>query len=357
MRWTTPISLAWRRARTTWPTRARLVMRDAIAAALASALAWVLAQRLWDHPRPAFAVITAVICLVPGLPSHLKQARYQLVGCVLGIVIGELIYQLPQQHPTLLLSLAAFLAILLGGAVGPAPVVPIQAGVSVMLVLVMGPSIAGGARLLDVLVGAAVGLLCSQILFTSDPIKDMGRTASIFLRQLANGLELTLNACEQAKPAAAETALGQLSLAHESLAALRAAVGKARSSRRWSLRGRLNAERLDFVTRRYDRHAVRLYATCLLLAESLNRGLAHTQTPAPAGLISYCRWLIAACIDLAGQATVVALKADDPLARMPARPADAVAEADTFAPEWALARDNAEQLESALRALIGSRDA
>ena len=211
-------------------------------------------------------------------------------------------------------------------------------------------------RLLDVLVGASVGLLCSQVLFTSDPIKDMGRTASTFLKQLANGLDLTLNACEQAKPAAAETAMGQLSLAQESLAALRAAVGQAHSSRRWSLRGRLNADRLAFVARRYDRHAVRLYATCLLLAESLNRGIAHIQAAPPAGLISYCRWLVASCINLAEQDTVVALKADDPLAIMPAHGPEA-ADTASLAPEWALARDNARQLENALRALIGSRDA
>lgn len=357
MRWTSPISLAWRRARTTLPSRARLAMRDAVAAALACSLSWILAQHLWNHPRPAFAVVTAVICLAPGLPSHLKQARNLLVGCTLGIVIGDLVWQLPSQHPLLLLSLATFLSILLGAAIGPAPVVPIQAGVSVVLVLVMGPGMAGGARLLDVLVGASVGLLCSQVLFTSDPIKDMGRTASTFLKQLANGLELTLNACEQAQPAAAETAMGQLSLAQESLAALRAAVGQAHSSRRWSLRGRLNADRLAFVARRYDRHAVRLYATCLLLAESLNRGLSHTQAPPPAALLGYCRWLVASCIHLAEQDTVVALKADDPLAFMPPRPSEITEGSSGLAPEWALARDNARLLENALRALIGSRDA
>ena len=106
--------LAWRRAKTTLPSRARLALRDAIAAALASMLAWVIAQQLWGHPKPAFAVVTAVICLAPGLPSHLKQARSLLIGCTLGIVIGDLLWQLPEQHLLLRMSLGAFLSILLG---------------------------------------------------------------------------------------------------------------------------------------------------------------------------------------------------------------------------------------------------
>jgi uncharacterized membrane protein YgaE (UPF0421/DUF939 family) len=61
--------LAWRRAKTTFPSRARLALRDAIAAALASMLAWVIAQQLWGHPKPAFAVVTAVICLAPDCPA------------------------------------------------------------------------------------------------------------------------------------------------------------------------------------------------------------------------------------------------------------------------------------------------
>lgn len=358
MRWSNPITLAWRRARTTFPSRAKLAARDAIAAALASALAWQLARLLWNHPRPAFAVVTAVICLAPGLPSHLKQAKSLLIGCTLGIVIGDLLWQLPDQHLLIRLSAGIFLAVLLGAIIGPAPAVPIQSGVSVVLVLGLGPSAAGSARLLDVLVGAAVGLLFSQVLFTSNPIKDMGRAASTFLKQLANGLDLILKACQMQQADSAETALGQLSLAHESLAALRAAVGQAHASRRWSLRGRLNADRLAFVTRRYDRHALRVYATALLLAESMNRATSHTHSPPPEVLSSYCRWLVDACLDLANQPTVVALKSDDPLATLaPWQPEVQPNIAPLLAADWQAAYEAAQQFENALRALIGSRDA
>ena len=71
-------------------------------------------------------------------------------------------WQLLDTHPLVRMSIGMFFAILLGAAIGPAPVVPIRAGVSVALVLAMGPESAGGTRLVDVLLGASVGLLFSR---------------------------------------------------------------------------------------------------------------------------------------------------------------------------------------------------
>ncbi|MFK3704739.1 aromatic acid exporter family protein [Klebsiella sp. NPDC088457] len=357
MHWLVRLRLAWRQVITTLPSRARQAARDALATALACVLAWVLAGWLWGHEHPTFAIVTAVVCLAPGLPSHLKQARNLVIGCTLGIVMGELMWQFPDTHPLVRMSVGMFFAILLGAVIGPAPVVPIQAGVSVALVLAMGPDTAGGTRLLDVLLGAAVGLLFSQVLFTSNPFKDIGRATSDFLRQIGNGLDRVLRACEAQSGEAAEAALGHLSQAQGSLAALRAAVTEAQVSKRWSLRGRLNAGRLALVTRRYDRHAVRAYATALLLAESLGRATSHTHTPPPAAVMAYCQWLSDSCMVLARQSAVVALTADDPQASMGTRPQSAATEGDMLQPEWIAVEDNARQLEHALRALLGSRDA
>ncbi|WP_454692223.1 FUSC family protein [Achromobacter aloeverae] len=357
MHWLVRLRLAWRQITTTFPSRARLAARDALATALACAVAWLLAVRLWGHQHPTFALVSAVVCLAPGVPSHLKQARNLVIGCALGIVMGELMWQLPDTYPLVRMSVGMFFAILAGAVIGPTPVVPIQAGVSVALVLAMGPGTAGGTRLLDVLLGAAVGLLFSQVLFTSNPFKDIGRAASDFLLQIGNGLDRSLKACEARSGDAAEAALGRLQQAQESLAALRAAVAEAQVSKRWSLRGRLNAGRIAFVARRYDRHAVRAYAVALLLAESLSRAISHTNTAPPAAVTAYCQWLSDSCMALARESAVVVLNDDDPRAHMGPRPQSAAADASMPAPEWALVRDNAQQLEDALRALLGSRDA
>ena len=154
MHWLVRLRLAWRQITTGFPSRARLAARDALATALACLLAWLLAVWLLGHEHPTFAIVSAVVCLAPGVPSHLKQARNLVIGCTFGIVMGELMWQLPDTHPLVRMSIGMFFAILLGAAIGPAPVVPIQAGVSVALVLAMGPESAGGTRLVDVLLGA-----------------------------------------------------------------------------------------------------------------------------------------------------------------------------------------------------------
>jgi uncharacterized membrane protein YgaE (UPF0421/DUF939 family) len=57
-----------------------------------------------------------------------------------------------------------FVSMTAASSFGLGPVVPIQAGVSVLLVLTLGPETAGYTRMLDVLIGAAVGSLCGRCL-------------------------------------------------------------------------------------------------------------------------------------------------------------------------------------------------
>ena len=167
------------------PGRLRLALRDAIAASLGAMLAWELSHYLLGHPRPVFAAVTALVCLAPGLPSHLKQTWGLVLGCAIGIIVGELAWLLPDTIPLLRLSLASLVALSLAAMLGQPPVVPIQAGVSVVLVLSMGPSAAGETRLVDVLVGAGVGLMFSQVIFTANPLRAVSRSASALLIRTA----------------------------------------------------------------------------------------------------------------------------------------------------------------------------
>jgi uncharacterized membrane protein YgaE (UPF0421/DUF939 family) len=138
--------------------------REVLASALGAALAWVLAERLLGHPQPIFAPISAIICLSPGLPSHTKQTIGLLLGVASGIVIGELALALPDTLPLLRLTLAAFVAMLAAASYGLLAVVPIQAGVSAILVVTFGSATTGFVRMADVAMGAVVGLLFSHIL-------------------------------------------------------------------------------------------------------------------------------------------------------------------------------------------------
>ena len=151
--------------------RVAATWRDAAAAAVAASLAYTLAMEAFGHPHPIFAAITAILCLAPGLPNRGRQAAGIILGVATGIVVGEVALQLPADHPLVRVSLTAFFALTIASAYGLPPVVPIQAAVSAVLVLALGPVSAGVVRLLDVLAGTAVGLLFSQVLLTPDPVR------------------------------------------------------------------------------------------------------------------------------------------------------------------------------------------
>jgi uncharacterized membrane protein YgaE (UPF0421/DUF939 family) len=337
----------------TTPASARRALGDSLAAALACVVAWHLSHFLFGQPKPVFAAMTTVVCLAPGLPNHLRQTWSMLLGCVLGIVVGDLAWLLPDHHFLLRLSGATLVSMLIAALFSSTPVVPIQAATSTLLVLAMGPSTAGGARLLDVMVGAATGIVFSQVLFTTDPVRAMARAASTLLQQLGDGLEAMQAAVQARSQAQAEHALGRLTRANDALAALRVAVQQAQSESRWSLRGRLAAEQVGAITRRYDRHAVRVYACSLLLGESLSRSLAHTSEAMPASIAQRCDWLVQACQALAHNPVLVDLDvrtaATDPEAPEPGLPHV------PLPPPWSMVGEQAQQLREALQALADSK--
>jgi uncharacterized membrane protein YgaE (UPF0421/DUF939 family) len=150
--------------------RVKAAFTRVLAATLAAAMAYGAARLLLHQPQPIFAAITAIICLAPGIPSHFRQAVNLLIGVSIGIVIGELVFLLPESLGPydvgeLRVGVAIFAAMLIATAFGLPPVVPIQAGASALLVILMGPKAAGLARFLDVLIGAATGLVFAVIFF------------------------------------------------------------------------------------------------------------------------------------------------------------------------------------------------
>lgn len=266
--------------------------RDAAAAAVAGALAWVLAAELFGHATPIFAAVSAIVCLAPGLPNHGRQAIGLILGVATGIIVGELALFLPDQHPLLRVSLTAFFAILVAAAYGLPPVVPIQSGVSAVLVLALGPESAGIVRLLDVAAGTAIGLLFSQVLLTPDPVRMLDSTAADLLARLRGAFRQAAAAIDAGDAARAQAAVESFSAIHASLAALAGAIDTARSAARWSLRGRLAARRVLPVADQYDRRAARLYALGLLFGTALASAMARG-TPPPEGLSARLGHLVA----------------------------------------------------------------
>ncbi|CUX13387.1 aromatic acid exporter family protein [Rhizobium oryzihabitans] len=145
--------------------RVRAAFTRALAAALAAAFAFWVAHRWLGHPQPVFAAISALICLAPGIPSHVRQGLGLMVGVTIGILVGEIALLVPHDVAEIRLASATFIAMILASMFGLPPVVPIQAGASAMLVLLMGPQAAGFVRFVDVIVGVATGVAVALVFF------------------------------------------------------------------------------------------------------------------------------------------------------------------------------------------------
>ncbi len=255
--------------------------RDALASAVAAGLSWLLAHRLFGHPPPVFAAVAAIVCLAPGLPSRGRQAVHMMLGVTIGIVVGEALLSLPCIAPALRMAALALAAMMAALSFGLAPVIVIQAGVSAMLVVALGPVTAGPVRLMDAAVGAAVALLFSQVLLTPDPVRQIDDAAHRMLRLLAKGFEQEADALTARNVGKAKAMSRRFIAARESLIALGAGIELARSNARWSLRGRLAADEVAERAARYDRRAIHLFAAVLLFAEALADALRNGEEPPP----------------------------------------------------------------------------
>jgi uncharacterized membrane protein YgaE (UPF0421/DUF939 family) len=142
--------------------RWRGAWREVAAATIAAILAWIIAEKVFGHPHPLFAAITAMVALAPGIANHRRQAWGQVLGVAIGIVVGESMLFIP--HPVAALAIGVFASMMIASSFGLGPVAPIQAGVSLLLVLTLGSETAGHIRMIDVVIGAVVGLTCNRLL-------------------------------------------------------------------------------------------------------------------------------------------------------------------------------------------------
>lgn len=275
--------------------RLAAALPEAAEATVAAALAWLLAQTLFGHPHPVFAAVAAIICLAPGLPDHGRQAVGLVLGVATGIAVGEVALLWPDAAPLLRISLASFIAVMIAASYGLLPVVPIQAGVSALLVLALGSESAGPARMLDVACGTAVGLLFSQVLFTPDPVKRLRAGERALLAALAAAFAEARAALEAGDQPKAQEALRSFSNAHTALVALAGGVDAARSTANWTLRGRITRRDVRLLAGRFSRRSTRAYAAALLFGSALATAMQRDSGPAPEKLGPAIEAAIALC--------------------------------------------------------------
>jgi uncharacterized membrane protein YgaE (UPF0421/DUF939 family) len=233
----------------------------------AATTAWVVATDVFDHDRPFFAPIAAIVALNAPLGRRGGNALRLLLGVVVGIVVGGLTVG-ALGSGSAALALATFVAMEIATALGGARIVIAQAAASAILVVALADGDFGAERLADALIGAAVALAFSQLLFSPDPVALLRRAEAAALAEMADGLRLTaLALASDDGDELAERAMSRLRRLDDRAAELgqtRAASDRvARRTPRW--RSQLTpVERESENARNLDL----LGASCLVLART-----------------------------------------------------------------------------------------
>jgi uncharacterized membrane protein YccC len=176
--------------------------------AAAATASYAIATYALGHEAPIFAAISAVIVLGAVRGQELRRAVEVTVGVVVGVTIADvLVLAIGTGIPQI--ALIVVLAMVVAVFVGAGPVLVTQAAISAILVSTVELPTGGlvPTRLFDTLVGGAVALLISQLMFPLDPVALIGRAARPVFSELGAALEETADALAAGDPAAAEEAL------------------------------------------------------------------------------------------------------------------------------------------------------
>jgi uncharacterized membrane protein YgaE (UPF0421/DUF939 family) len=226
--------------------------------AVATGVAWFLAQHLLGHAQPYFAPIVALISLGTSYGQRLRRVAEVTIGVAVGVFLGDLYTHLLGRGPwqiTVMIGLAMVIALLLDAS----PLLLNQVAVQSLIVVTVLPN-PGAAflRWTDALVGGVVALLAAAVV-PGAPLRRPREQAAVVVRRISALLRTSADSIEDGD---VERALATLSDARSTdalVAELRAASDEglsvvASSPFRWRHRGGLRrltdlVEPLDFALR------------------------------------------------------------------------------------------------------------
>jgi uncharacterized membrane protein YgaE (UPF0421/DUF939 family) len=259
----------------------------------AAVVAWLIAVRVAGHEDPFFAPVAAVIGLNATLGRRGSNAVRLLTGVLIGVVVGGVAAWLAAGG-VWTLAAATFLAMLVARAVDDARIVQAQAAVSAILVTVLGHPQQGWERLVDAVIGAAVALAFSQLLFPPEPLRLLRHAEAAVLSSLAGGLRMTGDAVEQGDRQSAEAATARLRNLRDDLTALSTTRNASDRIIRHALTWRRRATLVVAERERADQLDL-LAGSCLMLT----RTATAVGGPVRVRLAAIVRRLAAAMDDLA----------------------------------------------------------
>ncbi|HVU79057.1 MAG TPA: FUSC family protein [Gaiellaceae bacterium] len=158
--------------------------------AAAAAISWWIARAVLSESRPLFAPIVAVIALGFTTGQRGRTAVQTVLGVAIGIAVADVVAHAIGAGG-LQIAAVVFVAMLAGLLVGTSSTFVVQAAVSAVIVAAAyRPGVGlSPSRLLEALVGGAVALVFSQVLFPVDPVARAERAAARLVESLAEALE------------------------------------------------------------------------------------------------------------------------------------------------------------------------
>ncbi|HMO10542.1 MAG TPA: FUSC family protein, partial [Actinotalea sp.] len=150
-------------------SRTRFHLRPLVLAALAAGIAYLAAGQLFGPREAFFAPIAAVLCVGSSTGRQLRRAGEIALGVALGLLAADLVSRGIGQ-PVLALVAAVLIARLLALLAGEGALMANQASVAAVVVVALGTEEGPLVRLLDALIGGAVGLLVVWAL-GPDPVR------------------------------------------------------------------------------------------------------------------------------------------------------------------------------------------
>lgn len=251
--------------------------------AAAALISWYLAVLLLPDDRPAFASIAAVVCVSVTYGQRRRRALELVGGVVLGIGIATVLLYLIGSGPlqiALLVILAMTAALLFRGG----ELLVNEAAISAILLASLQSASAGFSsdRILEGLIGGAVGLVIASLLLPPDPVAMVSRVAQSVIGKLASTLEVAAAALAGGDVERAEQALLAARGIDDDVDELESVLPIARDTARFS------------PSRRGDRDLLRRYELTMPQLDFAVRNMrvlarlvlrhARTEEPAPAGL-------------------------------------------------------------------------
>ncbi|MFC4127344.1 FUSC family protein [Nocardia rhizosphaerae] len=221
--------------------------------AVAATVSWQLAVGVIHHHDPIFAPITTLIALNTDRGGRGSNAVRFIVGVLLGLLVADLMVAIFGRGYAAMGS-AVLLALLAVLAINGDRLTMAQAGVSAIIVASSG-NVAGVNRVQDALLGAAVALVVSQLLFPAHPLALLRRSEAAILAELAHALQLTAQSMSAPRSEPLASNDGALRAVYTELARLgdaRDSVAAAVTRTPWWWSGRRAVEREGLAARHLD---------------------------------------------------------------------------------------------------------